>query len=95
MEEYFTSNTPTDLQEFVLQVDKLVTALSDEYSSITIFNDENPLDAPSSTTHCFTTPNAVRDAVLHGNAKKSAGTDGISNFIVRRLPLMALTLLRW
>lgn len=53
----------------------------------------NPSDDLSTNEDCFTTPGEVEQIIREGYWKKSAGTDEISNCILKRLPVLAFTFL--
>lgn len=78
-------------------VDSYLDPLRDRcgnYVPMTCFSEENPSDAPTtSSSSIFIDTSFTENLIRTGNGKKSLGPDGISNFILKKLPMVAFAFL--
>lgn len=78
-----------NISEVFLTVDN---CLSNSHSSICEFSSQFNSLTNSDTSH-FTCPSVVKTIIQSLNAKKSSGSDKISNFIIKKLPFSAIEFL--
>ena len=91
-ENNFNPNPPNHLPEFLSVVNSSVESLQRTPQSITEFSttntSEDPLDKET-----FIDSDFVINTIVKSNNKKSCGPDGISSYVLKKLPVAAVVLL--
>ena len=91
-ENNFNFNPPNHLPEFIDEVNRSIANLQTTTQIITNFSaSNNPADPIDQTT--FTNLEFIESTIQSGKNKKSCGPDGISSYILKKLPASAILLL--
>lgn len=91
-ENNFNHNPPNHLPEFLTEVNYTTENLTNTTQTITTFSTSNKADDPIDKDS-FTNLDFVMNTVREGNNKKSCGPDGISSYILKKLPVQAMIML--
>lgn len=91
-EQSFTPTPSTD-QAFLDDVDSSIHLTQMPNMEAIQFNDTCKADDPTANNHHFCNPEEIADIISHLKPKKSTGMDGISNYVVKRLPQVFMIIL--
>jgi hypothetical protein len=91
-EKKFNDCPPTNCPDFINEVNAKVCEISEYNSTLAEFSDNNPAHSPTNM-ETFTDQEEVIEIIQSSKAKKSSGSDGISNFVLRKLPNIAFWVL--